>query len=65
MIDAADYEQNIYDNLYKPSEKKKLHLVGSVDYWSKSIKETIHWFPFLTIMKHTANITENNNGLIS
>ena len=49
-IDAAEYEQNIDANLYKPSEKKKFNCHDSYDYWSTSIKETIWWFPFLTIM---------------
>ena len=30
-----------------------------------SIKETIQWFPFITIMEHTANKMRENNGLIS
>ena len=64
-IDAAEYEQNIDDNLYKTSEKENLHRVDSGDYWPKLIKEIIQWFPFLTVMEHTANITEKNNELIS
>ena len=63
-IDATEYERNIDANLYKPSEKKKLHCVDSGDYWPTSIKEIIQWFPFLTIMEHTANIMEKE-GLIS
>ena len=55
-IDAAEYEQNIDANIYKTSEKKKLHRVDSGDYWPTSTKETIQWFPFLTITEHTANI---------
>ena len=42
-------------NMYKPSEKKKLNHVDSNKYWTKSIKNKIQWFPFLTIMEHTAN----------
>ena len=57
-LDAAQYERNIGANLYKPSEKKKIHRVDSGDYWSTSIKETIQRFSFLTIMKHTANNME-------
>ena len=64
-IDAAEYKNNIDANWYRPSEKRKIHRVYSGDYWPTSIKETIRWFPFLTIMEHTENITENNNGLIS
>ena len=61
-IDAAEYEQNIDVNLYKTSEKKKLHCVDSGDYWPTSIKEIIQWFPFLTIMEHTANMMEKIMG---
>ena len=33
-------------------------------YWTTKIKYTIQWFPFLTIMGHTANILNPNKGLI-
>ena len=49
-IDAAEYEQNIDANLYKPSGKKKSNRHDSEYYCLTSIKETIQWFPFLTIM---------------
>ena len=52
-------------NMYKPSEKKKFNCVDSDDHWTTSIKKTIQLFPFLTIMEHTANTTQENNGLIS
>ena len=52
-------------NMYKPSEKKKFNRHDSDLYWQKSVKDTINWFPFLTIMEHTANITKKNKGLIS
>ena len=52
-------------NIYKPSKNKKLNHIDSDDYWPTSIEETIQWFPFLTIMEHTENIMETNNGLIS
>ena len=64
-IDAAQYEINIYANLYKPSEKNKCNRIDSDDYWPTSIKETIQWFLFLAIIEHTKNIMETNNGLIS
>ena len=44
--------------------KKKLNRHDSDSYWPTSIKDTINWFPFLTIMEHTANITKTNRGLI-
>ena len=64
-LDAAEYKINIYANLYKPSEKKKFNRHDSDLYWQKSVKDTINWFPFLTIMEHTANIMKTNKGLIS
>ena len=63
--DAAEYEKNMKANMYKPSEKKKFNLVDSDEHWPKSIKKKIQWFPFLTIMEHTANKMKENNGLIS
>ena len=35
------------------------------EYLPTSIKETIKWFSFLTILEYTAKITEKNNVLIS
>ena len=43
----------------------KIHRVDSGEHQPISIKKTIQWFPFLTIMEHTANNMENNNTLIS
>ena len=63
-LDAADYERNIDANLYKTSEKNKFNHVDSDEIWPTSIKYTIQWFPFFTIMEHIENITEKN-GLIS
>ena len=51
--------------MYKSSEKKKIHRVDSSEHWPTLIKETIQWFPFLTIMENTAKTMKNNNGLIS
>ena len=64
-LDATEYERNIDANLYKPSEKKKFNRYNSDKYWPTPIKDTIQWFPFLTIMEHTANIMKTNKGLIS
>ena len=52
-------------NMYKPSEKNKFNRVDSDAHCPTSIKKTIQWFPFITIMEHTANKMKNNNGLIS
>ena len=34
----------------------------SDEHWPTSIKEKIQWFPFLTIMEHTANKMEKILG---
>ena len=52
-------------NMYKPSEKNKFNRVDGDEHWPTSIKKKIQWFPFLTIMEHTANKMKENNGLIS
>ena len=33
-------------------------------YCPTSIKDTIHWFPFINIIEHTENILRPNKGLI-
>ena len=53
-IDAAEYKTNLKGNMYKHSEKKKIHRVDSDEHWTTSIKDTIQWFPFIIIMEHTA-----------
>ena len=50
--------------MYKPSKKKKFNRVDSDDHWPTSIKKKIQWFPFLTIMEHTANKMQEDQGLI-
>ena len=57
-LDAEEYEENIGANMYKPSGQKKIHRFDSGEHWPTSIKETINWFPFLTIMEHTADKME-------
>ena len=52
-------------NMYKPSEKNKFNRVDGDKHWPKSIKNKIQWFPFLTIMLHTVNKMQENNGLVS
>ena len=42
----------------------KFNRHDSDDYRPTTIKDTTQWFPFTTIMEHTANITETKNGLI-
>ena len=63
-LDAAEYEKKIKDNMYKLSEINKFDRVDSDDHWPTSIKKKIQWFPFLTIMEHTANKMQESNPLL-
>ena len=51
--------------MYKPPEKNKSNRVDNHKHWPASIKNKMKWFPFLTIMEHTANKMQENKGLIS
>ena len=51
--------------MYKPSEKKKINRFDNHKHCPVSVKETIQWFPFLTIMEHTANKIQYDKRLIS
>ena len=51
-------------NVYKTSDRKEIDCHDIDLYWITSIKDKIQWFPFLTIMEHTANILKTNKGLI-
>ena len=62
-LDAAAYEKNDA-NVYKNPDKKEIDRHDSDLYCQTSIKDTIQWFTFLTIMEHTANILNPNKGLI-
>ena len=48
----------------KPYDKKEIDCHDSNLYWPTTIKDKIQWFPFITIMEHTANILNPNKGLI-
>ena len=63
--DAEAYERDIDANMSKPSDKKEIDCHDSDLYWTTTIKYTIQWFPFITIMKHTANIINPKQGLIT
>ena len=63
--DAAEYETNIEANMIKPSDKKKINCIDDHEHWPASIKSTIQWFPFHTIMEHTGNIMQDYKRLIS
>ena len=62
-LDNASYERNIDANMYKPSEKIDRHDTDL--YWPTTIKDTIQWVNFLTIMEHTANILNPKQGIIT
>ena len=62
---AAAYKKNVDANLSKPSDKKEIDFHDSKLYWTTTIKDTIQWFTFLTIMEHTANILNPKKGLIT
>ena len=64
-IDAAEYENNIEANMYKPYEKNRFNRIDDQKHWPTSIKSTIQWFLFLTIMERTANKIQDDNGLKS
>ena len=61
-MDAAAYENNIDAGLYKLSGRKN-NCHDSNLYWPTSIKDTIRWFPFLSIMEHTDNLIKSNKGI--
>ena len=64
-LDAALYEINIDANMSKPSDKKEIDCHDSDLYWPTKTKYTIQWFPFLSIMEHTANILNPKQGIIT
>ena len=51
--------------MYKPSDKKKVNHIADHEHWPASIKSTIQWFTFHTIMEHTGNIMQDYTYLIS
>ena len=52
-LDAEAYEINIVGNMYKTSDRKEIDRHDSDLYCPTTIKDTIKWFTFLTIMEHT------------
>ena len=64
-IDAGAHEKKIDASGYKPSAKKEIDRHDSDSYWTTSIRDTIQWLPFLTIIEHTANILKPNKGIIT
>ena len=64
-IDAAEYEKNMEVNMYKPSEKKKINRIGDHEHWPASIKSTIQWFHFHTIIEHNGNIIQDDKHILS
>ena len=49
-LDAAAYEKKIAAGVHKPSEKKGINDHDRDSYCPTSIKDTIQWFPFFTII---------------
>ena len=64
-IDAVAYKKKLMLTSINLLIKKKYNHHDSDLYWSTSIKDTIQWFPFLTIMEYTENIIKPNKGLIT
>ena len=64
-IDDAEYERNMASNRYKTSEKKKINRIDDHEHCPASIKSTIQWFPFHTIMEYTENIMQYDKRQIS
>ena len=48
-LDAAEYEQNLKANMYKPSEKNKFNRVDNQKHWPASTKIKRSGFIFLTL----------------
>ena len=44
---------------------KKINRIDDHEHWPASIKSTIWWFPFHTIMENTGNIMQDDKYLIS
>ena len=62
-LDAAYYEKHMKANMYKPSEKNEYNRVDNHKHWPASIKNRIQWFPFPTIIEHTAKKCKKIRGL--
>ena len=45
-LDAADYENNLNQDVKIQSIKKKIDYNDKTEYWPKIIKESINWLPF-------------------
>ena len=63
-LDAEAYEKYVDAYMSKPSDEKESDHHDGDFYWPTSIKDTIKWFTFLTIMEHTANIIKPNKWII-
>ena len=58
-IDTAAYDNNINQDVKIPSIKREIDRNNKNEYWPTSIKEILHWLPFLDIMKFTADRIKN------
>ena len=64
-LDAPVYERNIDANMSKPSDKKDIDRHDSNMYYPTTIKYTIQWSSFFTIMEHTENVINPKQGIIT
>ena len=63
-IDAAEYEKNMAKS-HLPSHKKKINRIDDFEHWPASIKSTLQWFPFHSIMEYTGNTIQDDTHLTS
>ena len=63
-IDAAEYENNMAKS-HLPSHKKTINRIDDFEHWPESIKSTLQWFPFHSIMEYTGNIMQDDTHLTS
>ena len=49
---------------FKPQNKNKYICIDDYEHWPASIKSTVQWFPFHTIMEHTEKIMQDDKHLI-
>ena len=48
-----------------PSDKNKINHQDDHDHWPASIKSTLQWFTFHSIMKYTGNLMQDDTHLTS
>ena len=63
-LDSAAYDKQIDSKVNTHSEKKSIYCRDSKTYWLIRIKETVQFFPFISIMENNASIIETYISLI-